>query len=596
MCLRPITIRTNRYNYRQGIDKMFMQVPCGDCEECRLMRINDYYVRLHYEWERYMKNGGSVFFITLSHNNLSLPFTPEFQSLDNQVINDFLSTKGLYVSEEMCGIPCFDKSAVRSFLERIHHLDRFPESILRGIRYHSKNEHGQFTVQKSCFCTDFGELRNPVLGSDIKHFVVCEYGKTTKRPHYHALIFFPFIVQAGAFKRLCEFAWSSLYKSDDVPLQIRDIARYNFDVKNKDYLELRDWFIYRTGKQRKKTYYMHKNGFVMYSVKGAQMTRPTGMKYLCKYLFKDTEFLKIPYVPEFIELVKELPALDSFKESEIKRCLRRYKDCLPFFLISNNVGTLFEDDVKCETLEDAQKFAKRNFMFENDSNIYAMPKYFIRRLLYDNKHFVKIDDDYKHVTICYLTEFGKNVLKSKFDDSVARFVDKVRLVSTSSFKSLFYPLDFETGKVGCDVPFSLSQFYEDLYHNFLSIPKLRLLAYYKLVFKDVVTNLPVDCDYSYNDYINLGNEIFSNKIDTHNDNHHTIYNNKYILLHEVKPDFSAVTFNQLDVFAGFDSFLYRLEFVYNLIHDRNYKESANRHELEMRYRSLYNSIIYKNAL
>ncbi len=596
MCLRPISIRTNRYNYRQGIDKMFIQVPCGDCEECRLMRINDYYVRLHYEWERYMKNGGSVFFITLSHNNSSLPYTPVFQSLDNQVINDFLSTKGLYVSEEMCGIPCFDKSAVRSFLERIHHLDRFPEPILRGIRYHYKNEHGQFTAQKSCFCTDFGELRNPVLGAEIKHFIVCEYGKTTKRPHYHALIFFPFIVQAGAFKRLCEFAWSTLYKVDDVPLQIRDIARYNFYSKNKDYFELQDWFVYRTGKKRKKTYYMHKNGFVMYSVKGAQMTRPIGMKYLCKYLFKDTEFLKVPYVPEFIDVVKELPALDSFKESEIKRSLRRYKDCLPFFLISNNVGTLFEEDVKCETLEDAQKFAKRNFMFENDSNIYAMPKYFVRRLLYDNKQFVKVDDDYKHVTISYLTEFGKNVLKAKFEDSVARFVDKVRLVSTSSFKSLFYPLDFETGKVGCDVPFSLSEFYQDLYYNFLSIPKLRLLAYYKLVFKDVATNLPLDCDYTYDDFYNLGNEIFTNKVDTHNDNHHTIFNNKYIILHEVKPDYTAVTFNQLDVFAGFDSFLYRLEFVYNLIHDRNYKESAHRRELEMRYRSLYNSIIYKNAI
>lgn len=235
-------------------------------------------------------------------------------------------------------------------------------------------------------------------------------------------------------------------------------------------------------------------------------------------------------------------------------------------------------------------------MFENDSNIYAMPKYFIRRLLYDNKHFVKVDDDYKHVTICYLTEFGKNVLKAKFDDSVSRFVDKVRLVSTSSFKSLFYPLDFETGKVGCDVPFSLSEFYSDLYDKFLSIPKLRLLAYYKLVFKDVATNLPLDCDYTYDDFFNLGNEIFTNKVDTHNDNQHTILNNKFIILHEVKPDYTAVTFNQLDVFAGFDSFLYRLEFVYNLIHDRNYKESAHRHELEMRYRSLYNSLIYKNAI
>ena len=236
----------------------------------------------------------------------------------------------MFVDENICNLECFNKAAVRAFLERLHHLDRFPSKILRGIEYYKNDGTGHFVCQESCFCDNDGVMRNEVLTDKIKHFIVCEYGKDTKRPHYHALIFFPFIVSAGAFKRLCEFAWSTLVAAENVPRFVLDVSQFAFS-KGLNYIELQDWFVYRTGKKRLKTYYMHKNGFVMYSVKGAQMTRPIGMKYLCKYLFKDENYLSIPYVPEFIETVKEIGSLDTFKESEIKRCLKRYKDSLPFF-------------------------------------------------------------------------------------------------------------------------------------------------------------------------------------------------------------------------------------------------------------------------
>lgn len=600
MCLRPVTIKTNRNNYRVGIDKMYMQVPCGDCEECRLMRINDYYVRLHYEWQRYMNNGGSVFFITMSHNNQSLPFTPSVDSLEFNVCADNLQNKGLIFSENFAQLPCFDKSAVRSFLERLHHLDRFPRQILRGIQYYAKDETGTYVPQQSCFCDNDGVLRNPVLGTDIKHFVVCEYGKETKRPHYHALIFFPFIVQAGNFKRLCEFAWSTLYAESEVPEGIAESAHLAFD-DGKDFVEFQDWFAYRSGVKRKKTFFMHKNGFVMYSKKGAQMTRPLGMKYLCKYLFKDTEYLKVPFVPEYIDIIKELPTLAHMPESEAKRCLKRYKDSVPFFLISNGVGTLFEKEVDIDTVEGAKEFARKEFHFDNDGNIYAMPKYFVRRLLYQNRHYTKLDDDYKHVTICYLTEFGRNVLREKFFDSVDRFVDKVRMVSTSSFKSLLYPLDFEFGSIGCEVPFDLNAFYSELYDNYLSIPKLRLLAYYKLIFQNVAIPdnlIDADCMNS-EDLFKLGNKIFDNKLATQNEHEHEIFsvgNKEFIRLHTKDVDFKRRLYNHLDIFKGFDIFLSEIQFVYNLVHDRNYKEAAKRYEENMKYRSLYNSIIYKNAV
>jgi hypothetical protein len=287
-------------------------------------------------------------------------------------------------------------------------------------------------------------------------------------------------------------------------------------------------------------------------------------------------------------------------ESESKRCLKRYKDSVPFFLISNGVGTLFEKEVDIDSLEGAKEFARKEFHFDNDGNIYAMPKYFVRRLLYQNRHYTKLDDDFKHVTICYLTEFGRNVLREKFFDSVDRFVDKVRMVSTSSFKSLLYPLDFEYDNKACEVPFDLNAFYSDLYDNYLSIPKLRLLAYYKLIFQNVAIPDGVDVEsMSSQDLFEYGNTIFDNKLATQNDHEHEIFsvgNKEYIRLHTKDVDFNRRLFNKLELFNGFDSFLGRMQFVYNLVHDRNYKEAAKRYEENMKYRSLYNSIIYQNAV
>lgn len=599
MCLRPVSIKTNKITYRSGIDKMYYTVPCGDCDECRLQKINDYYVRLYYEWQRYMKNGGSVFFVTMSYNDDSLPHTPAAGSLSESLLNEILSrTDDVLPASEL---QCFDKGAVRSFLERLHHLDRFPDRLLSGLKYYKRNDDtGKYECQASCFCDNDGVFRNQVLTDDIKHFIVCEYGHETKRPHYHALIFFPFIVSAGAFKRICEFCWSDKVEMKDVPDVIKGIAQSHFD-RGIDYVECRDWFCYRSGKQKKRPFFMHKKGFCMYSVKGAQILRPVGMKYLCKYIFKDPEFYKIPHMADYIDTIKRLPSLDSIgtTNSEYYRTLRLYKNTLPFFLLSNNLGTCFVEEIDHTVLEDAQKFVKFNFQFENDEHLYAMPSYFVRRLTKQNKHYVNFFDDKKYFSISYVTEFGKNVLRYKFDDSIKRFIDKVRMVSTSSFRSMFFPSDYlyKENPNTNSLKFDLQEFYDELYSSYLYVDKLRLLAIYRLIYKDVVCfdeNLRNNLDVDF--WIEQAYNIFENRLDHINDSKDKIFGKYIIRGSQNVIDFNSLTYNHCDIFRDFDYFLYRLECCDNLIRKRNFDISAKRYEESQKYRSLYNSLIYKKAI
>lgn len=579
MCLNPIQIKSSKSSWLRGRDKQFVSVPCNDCLECRLQKQNEYYVRLYYEWQRYYFNKGSVFFITNSYNEESLPFTPPVGSVDEVIVNNILGCKGLHLDYH--SLPAFDKKHIRDFLERLHHLDRLPDVITKGFHYFKNGK-----IQKSCFCDDDGVLRNSVLGNEIKHFVVCEFGTQFKRPHYHLLIFFPFIVSASDFKRLCEFAWCDLVKEDDVPTYVRK-CWLNCD---KDFLHLQDWFIYKTGTLHKKTYYMHKKGFVMFSKKGAQILRPKAMKYLTKYIFKDQEYLNVPYIPEFIDLVKELPALNGL-DSQFKRTVQKYKYSIPFFLVSKELGIKFEEEIDISSLDGAKSFVEREITFDNDVTVYAVPKYFVRRLCYQNKHYVHYLDDKRSVTLSYLTEFGKNVMKYKFLKSVNEYVQKIIMVSSNAFRSQLLPIDYiENG----DVPFNLQKFYELLYDKFMRIDVLRLVSVYRLVYKDVhcvdwkeqVNNISVDY------WLNRANDMFICQLNAKNEYKHELVG-KYCIPHysDVSTSNSEL-YNTLQVFDFFDEVIYKVDFLDNLVRNRKYIDSAKKYEVNRKYRQTYAKFIY----
>lgn len=132
MCYRPLHIFNPKLSptFR---DRVYIDVPCGHCEECKKRQRSDWFVRSFFQW----KENNDVFhgvtlYVTLTYNNTWIPRLPNHE-------------------------PCFSKSNVQKFLKRF-----------------------RITMQRQ-FAMDF---------KNIKYFITSEYGEQG-RPHHHGLIFIP---------------------------------------------------------------------------------------------------------------------------------------------------------------------------------------------------------------------------------------------------------------------------------------------------------------------------------------------------------------------------------------------------------------------
>lgn len=142
MCLAPIRI----YNQskRLGYGKRFaIEVPCGQCAECKKMQQTEYYFRCYYTVRETLDKNGFIYFDTLTYDNDNLPHLSEF--LDDIPKDQDYS--------------CFRLTDYRYFMVRLRRM-------LEYAGYQVKD--------------------------NLKIFLSSEYGtseKGTHRPHYHILFF-----------------------------------------------------------------------------------------------------------------------------------------------------------------------------------------------------------------------------------------------------------------------------------------------------------------------------------------------------------------------------------------------------------------------
>ena len=153
MCLNPITIQNNRLDYDRFVHKKYLQVPCGECDECRKQRIQQFATRLTFENYATIKAGGHNVFLTFSYNNAHLPYL----------------CYGGYGYKE--AVKCFDSKHILYLLRALH-------------RHYAKK------------------------GLKFKHFVCSEYGDTTKRPHYHGLFNLPAEIDPLEFAERARKYWT----------------------------------------------------------------------------------------------------------------------------------------------------------------------------------------------------------------------------------------------------------------------------------------------------------------------------------------------------------------------------------------------------
>lgn len=156
MCLNPIKLINPASKISlNGGQRYYLEVPCGECAECREARRTDMYFRTYYECLDTWNANGYVYFDTLTYRSEDLPHISDYESsIEKGSKLDF---------------SCFRKSDFRLFMVRLR----------RQLDYHG-----------------FDSKNN------LKYFVATEYGsdkeyrdsqgrlrKGTERPHYHVLFF-----------------------------------------------------------------------------------------------------------------------------------------------------------------------------------------------------------------------------------------------------------------------------------------------------------------------------------------------------------------------------------------------------------------------
>lgn len=132
----------------KGHAKEWLTVPCGQCDECRSRKSDDWFQRIYAEIEDYNKHGGKAAFVTYTYNDAHLP---RFNYIGKD--NSWKS------------FPCFSK------------LDK--DNYVRAFNDYFRIHYGWTNKDKE---------------HPIKFIWCSEYGLTdgcTHRPHYHVIWLLP---------------------------------------------------------------------------------------------------------------------------------------------------------------------------------------------------------------------------------------------------------------------------------------------------------------------------------------------------------------------------------------------------------------------
>lgn len=297
MCINPIYIHNKRGDYHPLYHKRLILVPCGKCEECRQNRQHEIMTRLSCHAFENHQNGGKYLFLTFTYNDSHLPH---------------LYFKG--VSQ-----PCFNW-----------------DDVLTLIKW----------------------LRKQYNSGDWSYFGVCEYGKHTKRPHYHISFWISPNIDDVEFAENCRKFWT------------KQPYKYN---------------------KHTRTWSTTCNGFMFPSKSDVQCGKhlvrsKTGVSYYAaKYTCKDIGFYSIPIIKE----IDENPILRE-----------KYKRCLPHVFQSINLGYTYLSNILDENP------AAVKFTNPLTGKPCLLPKYAIDKKSYNTYKGDELNKKNQRKTIRELNEFG----------------------------------------------------------------------------------------------------------------------------------------------------------------------------------------------
>lgn len=216
MCLFPKKILNPSLSWHSGMPK-YIVVTCNQCSECRAQRQQEWYVRASEEFRRNKSN----FFATLTFRNEDLPYfedvrdfimgTEETKHYENYPVKlrQLEQTEdGSFRYKNLVNFrfPCFDGQMITSFkkLFREYLHREFPEANIDGMKW----------------------------------FICGEYGKHTKRPHYHLTLHCPFFLPLNVFKKIICKSWTHGFvgasKNKGFLIKSESACQYTSKYVNKD--------------------------------------------------------------------------------------------------------------------------------------------------------------------------------------------------------------------------------------------------------------------------------------------------------------------------------------------------------------------------
>lgn len=164
MCINKKTI-VNRTKDFRAYDKLYVDVDCGECEECRNQRNYDFYMRIVKECTWAIENDYNIYFSTHTYDECHIPRTmiPIFDE----------NWQFLYEDE----IKCFDSKDWGVYYD----------SIVKKLR------------------RKYGIGVNGA--SKLRYFVASEFGSLHGRPHLHILWLCPSVCSPSDFYDIVKNSW-----------------------------------------------------------------------------------------------------------------------------------------------------------------------------------------------------------------------------------------------------------------------------------------------------------------------------------------------------------------------------------------------------
>lgn len=318
---------------------MSYDVPCGDCLECRSLSQNAWVTRLGFDLQDLYTNGGKAIFLTFTYNEECLPHT-------NFGLNDFDI------------VPCFNHDDVLRTLNKLK------------VYVNRKYGKGQY-----------------------KYFWCSEYGKFTKRPHYHALFLLQKDVDPVWFAETCRSLWEFGFM---FPRRKGD--RYVDNNGCTSTIELRN--------------------------------RQAACKYVSKYITKDLDYCNLPVIKKYLEVRKNL-------KDDVRRYFNKF---LPKHFQSKGLGaSLLKKGCDPDTI---LSFVKNGVYNPSTCKMDVLPRYYVEKLCFSHKRLTTYDG-VSYVLRTLRDEYVpvmREVVRQSFVSKVNQLSNFYNNINLNQFKKYGYTL------------------------------------------------------------------------------------------------------------------------------------------------------------